>query len=168
MFAFGNNEKTNAPGYFTHTAPPGDYLQSGFTLGGPIQRNKLFFFGDYQHIRDNAGRTTRADHPADGVSHRRLQRVADDDLRSVDRQRRRHRAHAVPEQHHPGRSHQPDREGDSRQPAGAEHRRGARAAELPDRLRAREDHRFVRHEVQLADSARRIRFPGASAFCARS
>ena len=60
VFAFGNNEKTNAPGYFTHTAPPGDYLQSGFTLGGPLRRNKLFFFGDYQHIRDNAGRTTRA------------------------------------------------------------------------------------------------------------
>jgi hypothetical protein len=60
VFAFGNNEKTNAPGYFTHTKPPGDYLQSGFTLGGPLQRNRLFFFGDYQHIRDNAGRTTRA------------------------------------------------------------------------------------------------------------
>src|SRR5580765_6573581 len=60
VFAFGNNEKTNAPGYFTHTAPPSDYLQSGFTLGGPIQRNKMFFFGDYQHIHDNAGRTTRA------------------------------------------------------------------------------------------------------------
>src|SRR5262252_9543339 len=60
VFAFGNNEKTNAPGYFSHTAPPGDYLQSGFTLGGPLQMNKQFFFGDYQHIRDNAGRTTRA------------------------------------------------------------------------------------------------------------
>jgi len=60
VFAFGNNEQTNAPGYFTHTQPPGDYLQSGFTLGGPIQHNRLFFFGDYQHIRDNAGRTTRA------------------------------------------------------------------------------------------------------------
>src|SRR4051812_43241811 len=63
VFAFGNNEKTNAPGYFTHTAPPGDYLQSGFTLGGPLQRDRLFFFGDYQHIRDNAGRTTRATIP---------------------------------------------------------------------------------------------------------
>src|SRR5947199_9951769 len=60
VFAFGNNEATNAPGYFTHTKPPGDYLQSGFTLGGPLQRNRLFFFGDYQHIRDHAGRTTRA------------------------------------------------------------------------------------------------------------
>ena len=60
VFAFGNNEKTIAAGYFTKTTPPGDYLQSGFTLGGPIQRNRLFFFGDYQHIRDHAGRTTRA------------------------------------------------------------------------------------------------------------
>jgi hypothetical protein len=60
VFAFGNNEKTVAKGYFTKTSPPGDYLQSGFTLGGPIQHNKLFFFGDYQHIRDHAGRTTRA------------------------------------------------------------------------------------------------------------
>src|SRR6266576_579580 len=38
VFAFGNNEQTNAPGYFTHTAPP----------------------GNYQHSKDNAGRTTRA------------------------------------------------------------------------------------------------------------
>src|SRR4051812_23276942 len=60
LFVFGNNQKTNAPGYFTHTAPPGSYVQSGFTLGGPVQRNKFFFFGDYQHIRDNAGRTTRS------------------------------------------------------------------------------------------------------------
>ncbi len=76
VFAFGNNEKTNAPGYFTHTAPPGDYLQSGFTLGGPIQKNKLFFFGDYQHIRDNAGRTTRAVIPPAALQNRRFQRVA--------------------------------------------------------------------------------------------
>ena len=60
VFLFGNNQSTNAPGYFTHTTPPGSYLQSGFTLGGPVQRNKVFFFGDYQHIRDNAGRTTRS------------------------------------------------------------------------------------------------------------
>src|SRR3982750_3893164 len=29
VFAFGNNEKTNAPGYFTHTKPPTEYLKSG-------------------------------------------------------------------------------------------------------------------------------------------
>jgi carboxypeptidase family protein/TonB-dependent receptor-like protein len=60
VFAFGNNEKTNSPGYFSHTNPPSDYLQSGFTLGGPIRRNRLFFFGDYQHTRDHSGRTTRS------------------------------------------------------------------------------------------------------------
>jgi hypothetical protein len=60
VFAFGNNEKTNAPGYFSHSNPPTDYLESGVTLGGPIQRNKLFFFGDYRHITDHAGRTTRS------------------------------------------------------------------------------------------------------------
>jgi len=60
IFVFGNNEKTNAPGYFSHSNPPTDYLQSGFTLGGPIQKNRFFFFGDYQHTRDHSGRTTRA------------------------------------------------------------------------------------------------------------
>ena len=80
-------------------------------------------------------RQRRADdafgHSAVGVSQRGLQRVSDENLRSGDRQRRRHGTDAVSEQHHPGRSHQPDREGDSRQHAGAEHRRGARTAELP-------------------------------------
>jgi hypothetical protein len=63
VFAFGNNEKTNAPGYFSHTNPPTSYLQNGFTLGGPIQRNKLFFFGDYQHTRDHLGKTQRSTIP---------------------------------------------------------------------------------------------------------
>jgi hypothetical protein len=63
LFAFGNNEKTTANGYFSHTDPPTTYLQTGFTLGGPIQRNKLFFFGDYQHTLDHSGRTQRSTIP---------------------------------------------------------------------------------------------------------
>jgi hypothetical protein len=63
VFGFGNNEKTNAPNYFSHTSPPTQYLQSGFTLGGPVRRNKVFFFGDYQHTMDHAGRTQRATIP---------------------------------------------------------------------------------------------------------
>lgn len=59
-FAFGNNESTNSAGFFSHTKPPTSYLQTGFTLGGPIQHNKLFFFGDYQHTRDHAGATQRS------------------------------------------------------------------------------------------------------------
>ena len=57
VFAFGNNEKTTANGYFSHTDPPTDYLQTGFTLGGPIEQNRVFYFGDYQHTTDHAGRT---------------------------------------------------------------------------------------------------------------
>ena len=38
VFAFGNNEKTNAPGYFTHTAPPGD----GFKNASSCEQALLF------------------------------------------------------------------------------------------------------------------------------
>jgi len=62
-FAFGNNESTNSTGFFSHTSPPTSYLQTGFTLGGPIQRNRLFFFGDYQHTRDHSGATQRSTIP---------------------------------------------------------------------------------------------------------
>ena len=74
VFAFGNTEATKASGYFSHLAPDTDYLQTGFTLGGPLRRNRLFFFGDYQHTIDKLGRTTRATIPHGGVPQRRLQR----------------------------------------------------------------------------------------------
>ncbi len=38
-------------------------MQAGFTLGGPIKRNKLFFFGDYVRSNDDSGRITRAHVP---------------------------------------------------------------------------------------------------------
>jgi hypothetical protein len=60
LFMFGNNEKTNSPGYFSGSNPPTDYLQTGFTIGGPLRKNRIFYFGDYQHTRDHSGRTTRA------------------------------------------------------------------------------------------------------------
>jgi outer membrane receptor protein involved in Fe transport len=62
-FAFGNTEATMASGYFSHLRPETKYLQAGFTLGGPVKKDRFFFFGDYQHTIDELGRTTRATIP---------------------------------------------------------------------------------------------------------
>lgn len=64
-FAFGNTEATVAKDPFSSlpSVPPTKYLQSGFTLGGPIQHNRLFFFGDFVRTFDDSGRITRADLP---------------------------------------------------------------------------------------------------------
>jgi hypothetical protein len=63
VFMFGNNEKTNAGDYFNHQKAPTKFLNAGFTFGGPIRRNKLFFFGDYQRTVDNNGYIVRATVP---------------------------------------------------------------------------------------------------------
>ena len=62
-FVFGNTDATNASDYFTHLVAPTKFLNSGFTLGGPIIRNKFFFFGDYQRTLDNFGYVVRATVP---------------------------------------------------------------------------------------------------------
>lgn len=62
-FFFGNNEKTNAGDYFSHLKAPTKFVNGGFTLGGPIVRNKLFFFGDYQRTLDNFGYIVRVTVP---------------------------------------------------------------------------------------------------------
>src|SRR5688500_7445104 len=64
LFTFGNTEATMARNPFT-SLPPTDTtdMQAGFTLGGPIKRNKLFFFGDYVRSNDDSGRITRAHVP---------------------------------------------------------------------------------------------------------
>ncbi len=60
-FFFGNNNNgwLQAGDYFTHTTAPTHYRQVGFTVGGPIIKNKLFYFGDYQYTTDTRGVVNR-------------------------------------------------------------------------------------------------------------
>ena len=59
VFGFGNNDNTQATDYFSGTKAPTHYRQFGATIGGPIKKNKLFYFGDYQYTRDELGIVNR-------------------------------------------------------------------------------------------------------------
>ena len=61
-FFFGNTEATQAKSYFasaTAKKPETKYQQFGGTLGGPVIKDKLFFFADFQHTVDNLGALRR-------------------------------------------------------------------------------------------------------------
>ncbi|MEP7341552.1 MAG: TonB-dependent receptor [Acidobacteriota bacterium] len=64
-FLFGNNNNgwLQAGNYFTHTTAPTHYRQVGATIGGPIIKNKLFYFGDYQYTTDALGTVFRYTSP---------------------------------------------------------------------------------------------------------
>ena len=55
VFEFLRNTDLDARNYFSHTRGVFDQNQFGGTFGGPIQRNKIFFFGDYQGTRSTQG-----------------------------------------------------------------------------------------------------------------
>src|SRR6516162_7362442 len=62
VFEFFRNEALNANDYFLKRAgqprPELDQNQFGFTIGGPIQRDRMYFFGSYQGTRQSDGLTT--------------------------------------------------------------------------------------------------------------
>jgi hypothetical protein len=58
-FFFGNGSGTLAKDYFSGTKADTSYKQFGAAIGGPIIKNRLFFFADYQGTRDNLGQVNR-------------------------------------------------------------------------------------------------------------
>jgi hypothetical protein len=64
-WVFGNNNNgwLQAGNYFTHTTAPTHYRQVGAAVGGPIIKNKLFYFGDYQYTTDTLGTVFRYTSP---------------------------------------------------------------------------------------------------------
>jgi hypothetical protein len=67
-FEYYNNEKMRAHNYFD---PPGTpkgkwrYHQFGGTLGGPVVRNKLFYFASYENTRDTQNRSQTVSVPTE-------------------------------------------------------------------------------------------------------
>jgi hypothetical protein len=69
-FEYHTNEKLRAKNYFD---PPSSekgkwrYNQFGGTLGGPIVRNKLFFFGSYENTRDTRNASVTVSVPTEAL-----------------------------------------------------------------------------------------------------
>src|SRR5215475_4637193 len=59
LFEFFRNEDLNARNLFAQPGPKPEFRrnQYGLTLGGPIQKNKIFFFADWQGTRLRTGIT---------------------------------------------------------------------------------------------------------------
>lgn len=57
-FEFLRNTDLDARNYFSPTRGRFDQNQFGGTLGGPIRKNSIFFFGDYQGTRSTQGMDT--------------------------------------------------------------------------------------------------------------
>ena len=55
VFEFLRNTQLDSRGYFDSARPTYIQNQFGGTLGGPVRRKKLFFFGDYQGTRNVQG-----------------------------------------------------------------------------------------------------------------
>jgi hypothetical protein len=55
LYEFHNNSRLNARETFQPSKPVTTYNSYGFTIGGPVRRNKTFFFGDFQQTKDRRG-----------------------------------------------------------------------------------------------------------------
>jgi hypothetical protein len=66
LYEFLRNDALDARNFFAATTEPLHQNQFGATLGGPIRRNKDFFFAYYEGLRDSQGETRAAIVPTPG------------------------------------------------------------------------------------------------------
>ncbi len=77
LFEFLRNTNLDARNYFSPTRGAFDQNQFGGTVGGPIRKNKIFFFADYQGTRSTQGVDTgQIPVPSVQDRHRQLLRSA--------------------------------------------------------------------------------------------
>ena len=57
IYEFFRNSKLDARNFFDATRPPFRQNQYGFAFGGPIRRNRVFFFSNYEGLRSRKGQT---------------------------------------------------------------------------------------------------------------
>jgi hypothetical protein len=63
VFEFNRVSRLGARSFFATRKPTTTYNMFGFTIGGAIFKNKTFYFGDYQGVRDRRGDIHRATIP---------------------------------------------------------------------------------------------------------
>ncbi len=92
VFEYFRNTDFDARGFFALTTPIEHQNEFGATIGGPIKKNKLFFFGNYDGYRFvSATPPGLPVHPDRRRASRRFQRLPAADLRSHQRHRHRRR-----------------------------------------------------------------------------
>jgi hypothetical protein len=82
-FYSGQNEKFNARPFFAPAKPVGTFNQYGGTLGGPVIRNRAFFFGTYEGYREKVQRNLDQVVPYQAIRDEILQALPFPETRTV-------------------------------------------------------------------------------------